>query len=393
MNIYLRRILVMIWALTLPLFMAACAEAPGIEIPPLPTYSDETPAPTQTASITPSPVPSAEPSTAPIKYNSPADEAQAEADASPVPTVQSDVPIIAIADATLPDDMVQYNVATLHGHITVDKGNITKVVASLTDSDGNTVQECYFTPGQASFSLAGTVNAQLRFAELQPGDYTYVLTADAENLGINTQKELIHHRFTVYSSEEQMKLAAAERELAYAANITQDSSAAGQIWNFLIVYLDNPYGAAGIMGNIDVESQCNPQRVQGDLSSDFAFSESYTAQVDAGLISRESFVAAIAGEGYGSGYGLCQWSFERKEGLYDLAQERDVSVGDLDTQCIYLVMELEMNYPELLKLLRTTDDAREAAREFFYVYEQGSEMGMRAELAEDYLIKYASNKN
>ena len=214
--------------------------------------------------------------------------------------------------------------------------------------------------------------------------------ADAQWNGINTQKELINHGFTVFASEEQMKLSEAEGELAHTAKITHEDSDAGRIWNFLIVYLDNPYGAAGIMGNIDVESQCNPQRVQGDLSTDFAFSENYTAEVDAGNINRDSFIYAIAGEGYGSGYGLCQWSFDRKEGLYDLAKDLESSVGDLDTQCIYLIMELEMNYPELLHLLKTTDDARLAAREFFYKFEQGAEMGNRQELAEDYLARFSA---
>ena len=86
---------------------------------------------------------------------------------------------------------------------------------------------------------------------------------------------------------------------------------------------------------------------------------------------------------------MCQWSFDRKEGLYELAQERGCSVGDLDTQYIYLIMELETKYPELLQMLKTTKDAREAAREFFYVFEQGGEMGSRADIAELYLEKFA----
>ena len=55
---------------------------------------------------------------------------------------------------------------------------------------------------------------------------------------------------------------------------------------------------------------------------------------------------------------------------------------------LYL-LELELKYPELLEFLRTTDDARAAAREFFYVFEQGSEMGDRAGIAEAYLEKFA----
>ena len=387
MHIYFRRVAIFAAVLIMVFALTACADTPELELPPLPTYSDETPSPKPTAVIEITPSPTVKPSSAPIVYNTPSPP---EINPTPVPTVHSEIPYISISDATLPDNMVQYNVATLHGHVSTDKGNLVKVAAKLSDNNGNTVQECSFQPMQANFSLAGTVNAQLRFAELQPGEYTYILVADAEWNGINTQKELINHSFTVFASEEQMKLSEADGELAYTAKITHEDSNAGRIWNFLIVYLDNPYGAAGIMGNIDVESQCNPQRVQGDLSTDFAFSESYTAQVDAGNINKDSFVYAIAGEGYGSGYGICQWSFERKEGLYDLAKDRECSVGDLDTQCIYLIMELEMNHPELLETLRTTDDARLAAREFFYKFEQGAEMGLRQDLAEDYLIRFSA---
>lgn len=387
MHICFRRASIFAVVLLAVFALTACIDAPELELPPVPTYSDETPLPKPTDVVEVTPPPSVKPSAAPIVYNTPSPTA---INPTPVPTVHTELPFIEITDATLPENMVQYNVATLHGHIVTNKGNLVKVSAKLSDSNGNIVQECSFQPMQANFSLAGTVNAQLRFAELQPGEYRYVLVADAQWNGINTQKELINHGFTVFASEEQMKLSEAEGELAHTAKITHEDSDAGRIWNFLIVYLDNPYGAAGIMGNIDVESQCNPQRVQGDLSTDFAFSENYTAEVDAGNINRDSFIYAIAGEGYGSGYGLCQWSFDRKEGLYDLAKDLESSVGDLDTQCIYLIMELEMNYPELLHLLKTTDDARLAAREFFYKFEQGAEMGNRQELAEDYLARFSA---
>ena len=387
MNMIMRRLALVITAVFAVLVLASCAAAPELELPPLPTFSDETPTPVPTLTPAPTaiPEPTVKPSAAPIVYNTPKPE---NLSPSPVPTVQSDVPIISISGETLPQDMVQYNVATLHGHVTVDKGSIIYVEAKLLDENESIVQECHFQPYQINFSLAGTVNAQLRFAELSPGKYTYTLSAVAENEGIKTEKELINYSFTIYATEAEMKKSSDEGTEQGTA-ITQELSEAGRVWNFLVVYLGNPYGAAGIMGNIDVESQFNPQRVQGDLSTDFAFSQMYTEQVDSGLINKDSFVQAIAGEGYGSGYGLCQWSFERKEGLYDLAKERESSVGDLDTQCIYLVMELETKYPELLKLLETTDDAREAAREFFYVFEQGAEMGSRPELAEEYLEKFS----
>lgn len=402
MSTYFRRTVIFLCLALALVILSGCDKTLDVDLPPIPTYSDETPTPSVavrpnvTASPTPVAVITPTTSSSPAPGESGPEVTKAPdpmPTSTPTPTPSPDVPIISISGQTLPEDMLQFNIATLHGHISTDKGHIAKVTAKLVNDEGTAVQECSFDHSYASFSLAGTVNAELRFAELLPGTYSYILMAEAEYNGARTKQELINHSFCVFSTQQEMDSAddgmENGEEAIYTAKITREESDAGRIWNFLIVYLDNPYGAAGVMGNIDVESQCKPQRVQGDFSTDYAFSISYTEQVDAGAISKQSFISSIAGEGYGSGYGLCQWSFERKEGLYDLAAERGCSVGDLDTQCIYLIMELEMNYPELLDLLKTTDDARKAAREFFFVYEQGAEMGDRAGIAEEYLERYA----
>ena len=396
MKINIQKLAVLIFSLLVFLALSACSNKTEIDLPPLPTYSDESPSPSPVTTVSPSikpspsPIPTASPET--TATPEPAEEtAQAVPSPvqSPVSTPKTDMPVISIREATLPENMVMYNVSTLHGYVSVDKGNITAVNAMLTDSAGNAVQSCYYQPMQANFSLAGTVNAELQFALLQPGTYYYVLEAYAENNGVEAYEQLINHMFTVYSSYEQMASGGAAKEEIYTDKISVDSGNAATIWNFLIVYLDNPYGAAGVLANIDVESGCEPVRVQGDFSEGYSFSKEYTEQVDTGKIGRNAFIHAVAAKGYGSGYGLCQWTLDRKEGLYDLAKENETSVGDLDTQCTYLIMELEIKYPELSKFLKTTDDARAAAKEFFYVYEQGSEMGDRAGIAEAYLERFA----
>ncbi len=388
MKIEIQKLAVLAIVLAMALTVCACGAAPEIALPPIPTYSDESPLPSET--VAPSPkatataVPSPTTTAAPTVSSSPVPTATP----SPLPTVETDVPSISISEATLPEDMVQFNVAMLRGIVTTDKGNIVKVSAALLDTSGNELQSCYFQPMLPSFSLGGTVNAQLQFAMLQPETYTYVLDAVAENKGISIERRLIEHQFTVYSSAAEMNRVESGEE-GYTDRISIDSDNAAVIWNFLIVYLDNPYGAAGVLANIDVESGCDPRRVQGDFSEGFAYSVEYTQLVDEGNVNRDSFIWTLPGESYGSGYGLCQWTLDRKEGLYDLAKKDGTSIGDLNTQCTYLIMELELKYPELSKLLKTTGDAREAAREFFYVFEQGSEMGARPDIAEDYLEKFA----
>ena len=395
MNIDFQKTAVVILTVLLLTALSACGSAPDIELPPLPTYTDETPAPTQTpkpsptATVSPEPtvLATAAPEASPASLVSP--EPAESPVPTPVPTVETDVPFISIYEPTLPSDMLQYNVATLHGMVLTDKGTITNVTAMLTDEAGTAVQTCYYQPMTPNFSLAGTVNAELQFALLQPGTYFYVLNAEADNNGVSAREELIYHRFTVYATQEEMNKASSDGEEERKNKISIDNSNAATIWNFLIVYLDNPYGAAGVLANIDYESDCDPRRVQGDFSEGFSYSEEYTKLVDEGNVNRDSFIWSLPGKEYGSGYGLCQWTLDRKEGLYDLAKKDGTSVGDLNTQCTYLIMELELKYPELAKLLKTTPDAREAAREFFYVFEQGSTMGNRADIAEDYLEVFA----
>lgn len=387
MNINFQRAIVVLLALLMLASCAACGHAPELELPPLPTYSDETatPLPSLKPSSSPSPSPTVKPT--PIPSESPAPAASAVP--TPVPTVQSDVPVISISGETLPMDMLQGNVASTRGVVSVDKGHIADVSAMLTDENGTVLQSCSYQPVMQSFSLAGTVNAQLQFAFLKPGTYFYVLDVIADNNGVKAERQLFYHRFTVFATQQELDNKGSQQEESAASNISIDSSNAATIWNFLIVYLDNPYGAAGVLANIDYESDCDPKRVQGDFSEGFEYSVSYTKLVDEGNVNRDSFIWALPDEGYGSGYGLCQWTLDRKEGLYDLAKKDGTSVGDLNTQCTYLIMELEMKYPELSKLLKTTTDTREAAREFFYVFEQGSEMGNRADIAEDYLEAFS----
>ena len=284
--------------------------------------------------------------------------------------------------------MVRYNVADLHGWISTDKGLITMVWGILLDSGGNIVQECTYTPYEQSFSLAGTVNADLQFAYLEPDTYTYQVFAVAENKGLVNEQTLIDHSFTIFASESEMK-AASHQEEVFSSKLTQDVSQSGQVWNYLTRDLGNPYAVAAILSNIYIESGCCPTRVQGDFSENFTFSQDYTEKVDAGIISREAFANSAPGDGYGIGYGLCQWSGDRKAALYDLAKGKNCSVADLATQCEFIIKELSEDYPELYEYLKETDNVKEASSRFCFEYEQAAE-GRKDNTYNDYLDQYAS---
>ena len=110
------------------------------------------------------------------------------------------------------------------------------------------------------------------------------------------------------------------------------------IWKFLKHKGFSDIAAAAIMGNMEAESNCVSYRLQGDFTNGFKRSVDYTAQLDAGNISRQEFIYDGPG---GGGYGLCQWTYHpRKAGLYDLAQEQNVSIGDEFIQVEWLTREL-----------------------------------------------------
>ena len=60
----------------------------------------------------------------------------------PTPTPEPpEKPHVFITNATEPEDMTQYGVASLIGEVQTDKGVVVKVVGEILDSDGNVVQE------------------------------------------------------------------------------------------------------------------------------------------------------------------------------------------------------------------------------------------------------------
>ena len=114
-------------------------------------------------------------------------------------------------------------------------------------------------------------------------------------------------------------------------------------------------GAAGLMGNLYAESGLNPRNLQNSYEKKLGLSDAdYTAAVDCGVY--PNFVTD------GAGYGLAQWTYSsRKAALLACAKARGRSVGDLDMQVDYLLLELWNLFQAVLGLLRTTTSVREAS--------------------------------
>lgn len=357
--------------------------------------------PTPTAAVQETPTPTPEPTPEPTAAPAPTPE--------PTATPNPNIPVITVVDATEPSDMKAGNVVDIRGVVKTDKGQLTNVTGRLL-KDGEVVQEYAYVPYSPEFSLAGTLNASMHFADLGAGEYTYQLTAAAENKGETVETVLIDKKFTLYleSAQKSTQTQTAQSETAaapeqtqspaptassgkkeHAAQTTYDTSNAGIIWNYFVEQFDNPYTAAAILGCIDSESSCEPTRVEGDFTSQFYFSQDYTDSIDNGSVSREAFIKYLPRDKCGHGYGLCQWTGERKGYLYDLAMENGTSVGDLLTQCEFIMQELWNDYPELLEYLVNAEDELSATLEFSNVYLQTLVHGGRTTLASEYLDKYA----
>ena len=169
---------------------------------------------------------------------------------------------------------------------------------------------------------------------------------------------------------------------------TAELSSEEIIWNYLYERIGNPYGTAGLMGNLYAESTLHSNNLQNSYERKLGMTDDeYTDAVDSGAY--DNFVRDAAG------YGLAQWTFwSRKEALLKFARQRGVSIGDLEMQLDYLWYELSEKYPPLAKGLREAASVREASDLILLKYERPANQGeeaqkRRASFGQRYYEKYA----
>lgn len=167
---------------------------------------------------------------------------------------------------------------------------------------------------------------------------------------------------------------------------------AQKIWDKLRAAGLTPAGAAGLLGNLQAESGLNPQNLQNSFEKKLGMSDQeYTAAVDSGAY--DGFVHD------GAGYGLAQWTnLNRKQLLLYFARAGASSVGDLDIQMDYLIWELGEKFPAVLRLLRTTDNVREASDYVLLKFERPADQSAvncarRAGFAQEFYNQFAGGIN
>ena len=163
------------------------------------------------------------------------------------------------------------------------------------------------------------------------------------------------------------------------------------IWDYLMAKIGNPYGVAGLMGNLFCESGLRPNNVQNSYEASLHMGDAeYTAAVDSGKYT--AFVKDAVG------YGLAQWTYwTRKQGLLDAAKAANKSVGDINVQLDYMIKELETHYKDrVLSALKSAKSVKAASDIVLTEYEKPANqseqvMLKRAAAGQEYYNKFSGS--
>lgn len=178
----------------------------------------------------------------------------------------------------------------------------------------------------------------------------------------------------------------------------QGNDTTEQVYNYLTTSGGmTPYGAAGLMGNLEAESGINPGIVEGLLAQKLGTtSAQYTSDVDSGKITKEQFLHPLGGNSQ-YGYGLAQWTSPgRKQGLYDLVKSRNVSIADTKAQLDWLLQELQSSsYSSVLSTLKSATSVSEASNVVLHKFEAPADQSSaveqkRASMGQAWYNKYAA---
>ena len=166
------------------------------------------------------------------------------------------------------------------------------------------------------------------------------------------------------------------------------------IWQHLMREIRNEYGVAGLMGNLYAESGLVPNNAENSGNNRFGMTDAeYTAAVDNGTFSFSDFV-----DDHKFGYGLAQWTYHtRKAELYDFAKSGKDSIGDLQMQLEFLVMELKQDFRTVWKTLCNAQSVREASDAVLLKFERPADRSeenciRRASFGQRYYDEYASGQ-
>ena len=129
--------------------------------------------------------------------------------------------------------------------------------------------------------------------------------------------------------------------------------------------------ALGFCGNWKAESGCEPYRLQNDFSSYRTSSKQYTADVESGAISKQTFISDQ------KGYGLAHWTYYdfvsgqgRKLDLYNFWKKRGGKLDDINMQIDFALWELSHTYTHVAAKVKNNNDLFSCVDTICRQYEQ-----------------------
>lgn len=161
------------------------------------------------------------------------------------------------------------------------------------------------------------------------------------------------------------------------------------LWKFFLGKLCNAYGVAGLMGNLNAESNLIAANLEMSKRTRLGYtSKSYTEAVDSGAY--KNFATDWAG------YGLAQWTDStRKKNLLAYARQKSASIGNRRMQAEFLISELESKFTAVQHILKNAKTVREASDAVLLRFECPADTGesvrqRRAAFGDSYYQKFAN---
>lgn len=163
---------------------------------------------------------------------------------------------------------------------------------------------------------------------------------------------------------------------------------AEKIWNFFLDERFSIYGIAALMGNLFAESGLDPKNLQNSCEKRLNYTDTeYTTAVDNGTYKNFTYD--------GAGYGLPQFTFpSRKEAFYKYAKAAGKSIGDLETQLLFMVKEMKKDFKSVYSALKTASDVKTASDLVLKKYEAPKDQSdavkrKRAEYGQEYFNRFS----
>ena len=122
-------------------------------------------------------------------------------------------------------------------------------------------------------------------------------------------------------------------------------------------------GALGVIGNWECESNCEPDRLQGDFSPYRTASKDYVRRADNHQMTEDEFSKPI-------GFSLAQWTYPaRKRNLWRFWKQYGGSLGNVQMLVEFAIKEFKTDFIPDWRLLCSTSDIYEATKAVCYRFE------------------------